>query len=453
MSKILSEKDINLLIESTICQKNLKLKELLIKYRKGIDTIQLKDIKKEHESEYYKIKSKEIIKKMIEDSSEEWIQEKPVGRVEIPCELCGSKLSRDKFTIRNRINNNKLLVGTSCIEKFIKIQRPIKGEKLSELIKLSGARSEIYERLAAFNRRYNGGKTIINKWENFYNSFDIVFPLDIENRWDRLNKEAKKFYKDYKEGRLNDKALDSFKYYIKDFKNLEVNILEFIERNKNNKFVCTKKIAEELKKDNLNETLNNIKSNSSILKEWHIKYIGDTNFISQFNYEINNFMKMNSVELIAIKDRKIFGEITVNGFNKLKIELNTKIFMNKFYDVISKKNYYKSKDFILKSDVVRTKNNVFNFIEIVASSIRKYKYYVKIDDEMYDLGIFEIHRNKKFVTIEIRTMLEDKNLFVDKINFKEIKNYMDKLEWKDIKDKDKYDIGNIGKIKSGGNYI
>ncbi|WP_338627734.1 hypothetical protein QJR52_15620 (plasmid) [Clostridium baratii] len=453
MSKILSEKQINLLIKSTVCDKDVELKAVLAKFNKGIDTIQLEEIKNENENVFYKLNSKEIIKSMIDGSSKEWIQEKPIGIVEKPCELCKNPLSKDKFIIRNRLNKNELLVGTSCIEKFIKIEKPIKGEKLSELIKLSGDRSETYERLAAFNKMYKGGKTIIDGWENFYNNFDIVFPIDIENKWNSLNKGAKKFYKDYKIGKIPEEDLYKFKYYRIDFNNLKNDILKFYDKNKDNKFICTKKIEEELKKEDLNNTLNDIKSGGSVLKEWHIKYIGDTDFIRQFNKEISDFMNINDVNILKIEDRKIVGEIIKFGFDNLKIELSTKKFTSKFFDVISKQNIYKSKDLLLYSDIFKNRNNIFKFIDIIAGMIRKYKYYIEIDDEMYESGFFEVYKDKKFARIEIKKILEDKNLFMDKIKFKDIKEYMDKLEWKDKKDKEKYDIGNVGKVRGGGSFI
>lgn len=453
MSKILSEKQINLLLKSTVCDKDLELKAALSKFNKGIDNIQLEEIKNKNENVFYKLSSKEIVKSMIDNSSKEWIQEKPIGIVEMPCELCKNPLSKDKFIIRNRLNKNELLVGTSCIEKFIKIEKPIKGEKLSELIKLSGDRSEEYERLAAFNKRFNGGKTIIDRWENFYNSFDIVFPIDIENKWNKLNKGAKKFYKDYRTGKIPKEDLEKFNYYIIDFNSLKKSILEFYDNNKENKFICTKKIEEELSKEGFNNTLNDIKCGGGVLKEWHIKYIGDTDFIMQFNKEISEFMNKNYMNLLKIEDRKIVGEITKSGFENLKIELSTKKFTRKFFDVISRQRIYKSKDLLIYCDIFKDKNNIFKFIDIIAGIIKKYKYYIKIDDDMYDLGFLEVYKNNKFARLEIKKILENKTLFMDKVNFKDIKEYMDKLEWKDKKDKEKYDIGNIGKIRGGRSYI
>ena len=149
--KIIEEKHRNLLINSTICDESKELKNLLIEYEKGLTINQIEKVKDKIGDLYYKLKSKEIIKKMIEDAGKEWIQEKPVGIVEKPCDLCKNIKSKEKFIIKNRINNNKLLVGSSCIDKFSEIERSIKGEKLADLIKYTGSKEYIYDRLAKFN--------------------------------------------------------------------------------------------------------------------------------------------------------------------------------------------------------------------------------------------------------------------------------------------------------------
>ncbi|MGL5767524.1 MAG: hypothetical protein ACRCX8_17980, partial [Sarcina sp.] len=192
MGKILLKKQINLILKSTICDKDLILRDVLLEFSNGIETTDLEKIKSINEDIFFKLNSNEIIKHIIEDSSKEWIQEKPIGIKDIPCELCKNSNSKDKFIIRNRLNENILLVGTSCIEKFGGMKREVAGEKLRDLIKLTDkSGSEKYDRLKEFNKMYNGGKEIIDGWDYFYDSFKIIFPMEIELRWDKLNKGAK----------------------------------------------------------------------------------------------------------------------------------------------------------------------------------------------------------------------------------------------------------------------
>lgn len=452
MEKLITAKQRNLLINSTICDENTDLKNVLSKYEKGLTINQIEKIKCEIGELYYKLSSKEIIKNMLDDAGQEWIQEKPVGIVEQACDLCKNAKSKEKFIIRNRVNNKKLLVGSSCIEKFSEIKRTIRGEKLSDIIKLNGAKFYIYERLAKFNKMYEGGKEIIDNWGIFYNDFDIVFPYEIENEFEKLNKKARKFYKDYKNAVIPEDDLIKFEYYIKDFEYLKRKILNFKEENKENKFLCTKEIAEELKERQLNKVLEKIKNNNSIIEAWQIKYIGNTNFIKQFYSDIEEYLKENKVKLLEIKNKKIIGEINSTEFNNLKIEMNTSLFAKDFDYLINKEKVKGNKDFISNSSIVKEKSNIFRFVHIIARSMRRYKYYVDIDDDMYEFGYLKIYRGNKFVMVEIDKILKAKNLFIER-SFKEIISYIKDLEWEDIINEYKYDIGSVGRINSGNEYI
>lgn len=450
--KIIEEKHRNLLINSTICDESKELKNLLIEYEKGLTINQIEKVKDKIGDLYYKLKSKEIIKKMIEDAGKEWIQEKPVGIVEKPCDLCKNIKSKEKFIIKNRINNNKLLVGSSCIDKFSEIERSIKGEKLADLIKYTGSKEYIYDRLAKFNKMYEGGKEIIDNWKNFYDSFEILFPAEIENSFENINKKARKFYKDYKNANIPEDELVKFGVYIKEFEYIKKKMLEFEEKNINNKFLCTKEIADELRKRKLNNILKHIKDSNAIIEAWQIKYIGNTKFIKQFYSDIESVLKKDKVKLLEIENEKIVGEIINEEFNKIKLEMSTSSFIRNFYYLISKEKVESKKNFIITSNILKEKSNIFKFINIIAKDMEIYKYYFHINDDMYDAGYLEVYKKNKFTTIEVKKILENKNLFMNK-SFEKIIQLIKALEWDDVKNKHKYDIGNVGKFNSGTEYI
>lgn len=448
--KILLKREVNLIKNSTICDIDNSMQRVLKKHSNGLTYKDLKVIAKSFIDVYDKIATPEVRKVLIDNAALEWEQGEHIGKKEEPCELCENKRSEEKFIINNKINGRKMLVGSTCIDKFDNIGTLFKGEKLSRVVKLN---REVHNRLIKFNKRYVRGKLEIDDMKKTYNSYEISFPIDFDNEFRRIVKGSTKYYNDFKNGKVAENTLEEFQIYKNDFNYLECKCKKFIKENKNNKFICTKKIEVELKKKDLTETLNDIKSNGSILKEWHIKYVGNTDFVKQFSKEISNFMNTNDIKLLEIKDEKIIGKLIGSNFNNLKVELSTNKFMSKFYDVISKKKNYESMGLIFCSNVLKERNNIFNYINIVSTTFSKYKYYVEMDYEMYDAGYLEIYKNKKFAKIEIKKIIDDKNLFIDEINFEDIKEYMDKLKWRDKKDKEKFDIGNVGKVKAGGSYI
>ena len=299
---------------------------------------------------------------------------------------------------------------------------------------------------------YEGGKEIIDNWKNFYDSFEILFPAEIENSFENINKKARKFYKDYKNANIPEDELVKFGVYIKEFEYIKKKMLEFEEKNINNKFLCTKEIADELRKRKLNNILKHIKDSNAIIEAWQIKYIGNTKFIKQFYSDIESVLKKDKVKLLEIENEKIVGEIINEEFNKIKLEMSTSSFIRNFYYLISKEKVESKKNFIITSNILKEKSNIFKFINIIAKDMEIYKYYFHINDDMYDAGYLEIYKKNKFTTIEVKKILENKNLFMNK-SFEEIIQLIKALEWDDVKNKHKYDIGNVGKFNSGTEYI
>lgn len=450
MNKILLKTEMNLIKKSTICDQDINMRRVLEKFPNGIGKKELKLIKENFGDIYDKIAPAELRKMLIENSALEWKQGKYIGKKEVPCELCGNLFSEKKFIINNKINGNKMLVGSTCIEKFENIDKEIKGEKLNNVANFN---NKTYNRLIKFNKRYPRGKLEIDDMKNIYNSYNVSFPKDFDKEFERIIKGATSYYNNFKNGKISEDTLENFQSYKDDFDYLNKKCKKFIDKNMNNKFVCTKKIEKELIEKKLIETLSDIKSEDSILKPWHLKYISDTDFIKQFINEIESFVKLNDFELLNIKNKKIILQSNNINFDDLKFELNTEKFMYKFHNVISEKHYYKSNDLLEYSEILRERTNIFKYIDLISTVLIRYKYYLKMSYEMYDSGYLEIYRGNKFATVEIKNILNDKNLFILNINADAINQYMDKLEWKDKSDKEKFDIGNIGKVKSGGDFI
>ena len=160
------------------------------------------------------------------------------------------------------------------------------------------------------------------------------------------------------------------------------------------------------------------------------------------------------MDFLEIKNKIIVVEGVKEYIEGLKFELSISQFMNNFSDVISKGNIYKSDDILFHLRILKEKNNIFNYIDILYNILKKHKYYTSIDDEMYDSGYFKIYnKNNKVARVNLNDLLDAEFLFVFKNKPENIDNYMKNLNWKDKSDENKFDIGNIGKLQTGGNFI
>ncbi|WP_283697383.1 hypothetical protein [Clostridium perfringens] len=449
MSKILQKTEINLIKKSTICDKNTNLARVLEMFPNGINKKDLKTLKKDFIDVYDIIATAELREILINDSASEWKQGEHIGEKNIPCELCGNKFSKQKFTIINKFNSNSMLVGSACICKFANINKIIKGENLNTI-----KNSEVFDRLVKFNKVYEKGKNEITYFIEEYNKFDISFPIEFDTEFEKIIKDSKKYYNDFKKGKIPESKLKEFQIYKNDFDHLKRKCKKFVSENKNNKFICTKEIENELRDKKLYSTLKDIKSNNSLLKDWHIKYIENIKFIEQFIKEISCFFSKNYMDFLEINNKKIVVEGVKEYIEGLKFELSISQFMNHFSDVISKGNIYKSDDILFHLRILKEKNNIFNYIDILYNILKKHKYYTSIDDEIYDSGYFKIYnKNNKVARVNLNDLLDAKFLFVFKNKPENIDNYMKNLNWKDKSDENKFDIGNIGKLQTGGNFI
>jgi len=197
MSKILQKTEINLIKKSTICDKNTNLARVLEMFPNGINKKDLKTLKKDFIDVYDIIATAELREILINDSASEWKQGEHIGEKNIPCELCGNKFSKQKFIIINKLNSNSMLVGSDCICKFANINKIIKGENLNTI-----KNSEVFDRLVKFNKVYEKGKNEITYFIEEYNKFDISFPIEFDTEFEKIIKDSKKYYKDFKKGKI-----------------------------------------------------------------------------------------------------------------------------------------------------------------------------------------------------------------------------------------------------------
>ena len=450
MKKILLEREVSLIKNSTICDVDNTMRKVLNKYSKGLTYKNLKAIEESFADVYDKFATPEVRKVLIDNAALEWEQGEYIGKKKEPCQLCGNKRSEQKFIINNKVNGKKMLVGSTCIDKFDNIDIEFKGEKLSAVVNY---KREILNRLAIFNKRFVRGKLEIDDMKEKYNSYGISFPIDFDNEFKKIIKEAKRFYYDFKNGKISENKLEDFQRYKDDFEYLNNKCIKFKKENENNLFILNKEIERELEKNNKEGIIKIIKNNNSIIEEWNLKYINNKNFIIRFKDKINKFFNMAGINLLEINDTKIITEKKYYGRYNIKLEISISQFMNNFYKVICEDYRYDLKNFDFNFDVVTQKENIKNYVEMISDIVRKYRYYVEMDYEMYESRHIEIYKNKKFAQVTLDKLIDDKNIFIQDISFKDINKYMDKLEWKDKKDKEKFDIGNVGKVRAGGNYI
>lgn len=445
---LLENREKNLIQNSSVCDNDLELKEVLSMFSNSINIIEIEKIKLTNPRIYKMLKTHESIKEMIENSSLEWEQEKPSGVKNFPCQLCGNPKSENKYIIKNIVNQNRLEVGSHCITQFPKMNKAYKGENINIINKWIKNSPEKLERLSNFSQMYGGGKDIINKWNQLYNSFEIEFPNEYDNEFDRIFRRGREIYNKYINGRIPDKDIVKFQDSIDDFNYLYKKCNRFVIENKSNKYIFTKSIASLLEKQKLTSTIKIIKDMDCIIKKDFAKYIYNSDFVTRFEKQIKNVFEKNKLILGEINKNPILVKYEYNNFDPILLEISLKEFSKRYYGVYYDDTNYKQEDLFQNLSLKDEIKNVEKFINILNEILKNSGYYLKFDIDIYSEHNVQIHNRslKKFANINIKELCfkYTKILYLQSRSqeflFNEINNINKWITYEEAK---KYDIGNI----------
>ncbi|MBC2580822.1 hypothetical protein, partial [Clostridium sp. DJ247] len=322
---LMTKEEKNLIMKSSICDIDGKLKEVLSLFK---DRIENKDLDKilELDSEVYKlIKTRDAVEEMRDTASLEWLQHSYQGNVKEPCQLCGNRRSEEKFIITNRINGNKLSVGSRCIFKFPKMDTKLHGVPITQVAKLHKTNPGKLKRIVKFNELYGSAIDLFNYWKNKYNEFNIIFPKSYDDDFNNILKQGRKIYNSYINGKINNDRLKSFQTYIDDFSYRYKKCKEFYNDNKNDKYVCTKKIANLLNDNNLKTTLIYIQEKGKITKDV-ARNVYHIDFVDRFKTDIKNTFNKYNVILENLNDQLISFSYEYRSFEPILLENSLKNF-------------------------------------------------------------------------------------------------------------------------------
>lgn len=435
----------NLILNSSICDKIQNLRSTLSLFKRSVNRQDLDKISGIDLNLYKLLNTKEAVKEMKDNASLEWIPKEHIGKRNIPCQLCGSKKSEEKFIIRNSINNNELQVGSSCIQYFDKMNSLLHGISTAEVSRLSKHNPEKLKRIVDFNEVYPGGKNIFSDWKNKFDDFeDITFPLSYDEDFNKIIGRGKKLYESYINNKINDDELKKFDNCIKDFNYFNKSCEDFYKTNKSNKYISNKKIQRYLETIGLNATLDYIRRDGIIKKEF-AKYIYHPDFINRFRGEIQVAFLKYGLTLLTIDENGIRFSYKYKNLLPIVVENTLKEFNVRFSDV-----YYKSYKFV-ENDlhnglfIQNTYNNVYEFLGVLEDVLKYTGYSFEFDEEMHKKQIVELIKkgSNKYVVLNIKTIIlkYTKILYLDNGQAKNVLiSRFEKLNWVNKSDKDKYAI-------------
>ncbi len=239
MTRLVIEKEKNLILNSDIIKDYPKFKAFL-KNTPTMDSSEIHDLDDEMRNFF----EGGIFQAVSSRAPKEWEVDKTktleVDKVEDEvknCQICNHPIKKLCY-IKNKINKKQLIVGSTCVTQFGILDK-------NELDKILKER-EIIKRREEINKSINNIEKILRELELFIEKSPIIVKNTVINKFMSLKDEAIKLHKKYIDFNLDsfekDKIINKIKENLSKIKDEKNNINEYIETNKNNKFVVTKNI-------------------------------------------------------------------------------------------------------------------------------------------------------------------------------------------------------------------
>lgn len=441
----INQEERQLVFHSEFINKYPQLKKILNNKTKVLkkDLIDIKSMDKEL---YNLIKYN--FKNIFQESLKEWYCLKYDGEDKRKCALCNTP-NKHIFLIKNRINDNILNVGSECIKKFPGMTS-INGISIDKIKKDAVQKADIMHRINKFNDKYPDILDIFKLWREYYNNLPIVMPRKIHDEFMELLDNSRNFYNKYISGKIPKKQLDDFSRYIFNYDNITIRINDIIKLNKNHEFICTKSIKDWLVNNNLNRIVEVIIDEDGYITQKSILHICYFPFVKKYIEKFENIFDNLNFKLEDFNRNEVIISHKFINMYKVYFSIRLKKIMNEYSKIIFEEgsDYITVSNIIKNFDVVKSVENYDNIVNIINSKIDKKKYYMTIDLERNQLEI-EDRNNKKYCLLkeEIFFKLSIEKLLLKNESSIGIIELIEKItSWKDISDKEKYNIDEIDKI-------
>ncbi|MDB2089335.1 hypothetical protein PM004_08290 [Clostridium paraputrificum] len=451
-NNILTRQQKKLILLSTICEEDEELRKFLESFSsaRGIRLRDIETLKQNSERLFNILKSPEARELLINSVSKEWRREIATRITNDKCELCGNEKAIHKSNLRNIKNNNLLLVGSSCIQKFKYIDFNTRGEDINTAIEIEAVDPKKWERMGEFYQIYGHGKDIFSKWQEEYKSFGVAFPFKFDKEFREICKRGRGFYDRYINGVLEiPKTVKSFENYIIDFKYFYNNKCKvYYDNNKHNRFLCSYSMGEYIKKVN-RKVWSDIKNRECCeVKVEESKIFANKEFVKRFESEIEEcFVPKNLyLDRILESDIKFFVQYA-NYTTKFKVEIPLKDFVMKYSHIFYGYplcNFNNGIYFRLS----RSLENIQLFLDRIESVLRFDKYYFKFNNDLYDRNEIQLYKRgiKKYAIIDLYEFLSEYTSILwlnDTDSRKFLSDKFKKLDWITFDERNKYKIGSI----------
>lgn len=256
--------------------------------------------------------------------------EKNENKVKIDCELCGQKELDLLSKIKNTENNNILTVGSTCIEKFNKIQNNLFTDYKQHL-KVKKLKEKIVFNEEYIEQKFSGIISTIKEFKEVQHNDSIILNEELADNYKRILRIIETDYKEQlelKQSKIDMKLVQSTYFMTQDFlKDLKI----YKEKCKSKVWGITPEIAKWCNKNGSPELLK-LLQNSEEINKYTVDQIREENHLYNVVNKFKSLLEKNNIRLI--KNNKNSFNVISNMRNNIIIVVDTIQFLTKNKDYL-----------------------------------------------------------------------------------------------------------------------
>lgn len=398
MSSILILDEINLLLNSEE-PKNTEiygnLYEVLLKI-KNLKAISLNELKSYQLDEVGQAALTYNKKSLMDSVKGEWYVETDNSEDDdkkVRCGLCNTP-NKYLFFIRNRINNTRLNVGSSCMTKFPGIEGYT--EYRYHLNKTIKNQKEIMRR-TEFHKKFPEVIDILDSTNFYFDNLPVLLPYDLYYGLQDTVTNLRLLYSQYvnygkKPFKSTKNSFELFSENIDRFNKIKQSADFFVDNYKNNPLICKREEIDWMIETKHKKLLDDIAKNNGKYSQSTAGEITSYNFIKKHFSIFLNCNDSNICQLNRLKNdnSQIYCSLNKSGYSFLFI-VDTKKFMKQIGAncICDSEFKYNETDLLKVSQIAYTSNNLHNATNSITEELNRFGFYFLFDEDTDDMYIYK----------------------------------------------------------------
>lgn len=306
------------------------------------------------------------------------------------CEFCHHKPIRFVFCIVNKLNGKELNVGGECVKHF--------GMNLGKDVRQLMKEMKEVRRLNSLEKAIPGIKKTISGWEGEMEILPVLIPLSLEEPYLQLGAKAKKIYTEYlQEDIFSEKDPDYFnklQKILEQKQRMLKTIQEYVETNKNAKYVPGKEIISWIKRTGKNDDtqlLRWLKEDGKIT--WRTAFrIGEPSYLKSLILDFNEHLRNTRCSIEKLDHHKGSDGYIIN-VNSGEIRIFTKCrgFITDFGGLLFGETVDKPLDFInlMQNGTAYGENSANKIVSNLENRVNELGYGIYRQEYEYNELIFQ----------------------------------------------------------------